>query len=170
MATLPENMLATAELLAGEKAPLGSATLRRAVSTAYYALFSRLAALCAKQIARAEVASDSFRSVYRAIEHGSALRALGGHRGFGLPLGENFKRLQEARHWADYSIDPHPDSDRAAAGIRFTRAEALRFVALARETVGFIDRLAPDAKQRNRSPASYMDSDHRALGDYGHSG
>ena len=46
MATLPENMLATAELLASAR-PLGSATLRRAVSTAYYALFSRLAALCA---------------------------------------------------------------------------------------------------------------------------
>jgi uncharacterized protein (UPF0332 family) len=147
MATLPENMLATAELLASAR-PLGSTTLRRAVSTAYYALFSRLAALCAKQIARAQPTSDSFRSVYRAIDHGHALNALRSHPEFGSPLGANFKRLQEARHWADYSIDPHPDSDSAAAGSRFTRSEARQFVALARETVEFVDALAPDAKQR----------------------
>ena len=148
MATLPENMLATAELLASVKDSLGSAALRRSVSTAYYALFSRLAAMCAGRIARAEPASDSFRSVYRAIDHGHALNALRGHAEFGSLLGANFKRLQEARHWADYSIESHPDSERAAAGSRFTRSEAQQFVALARETIGYVDALGPDAKQR----------------------
>ncbi len=148
MATLPDNMLATAELLASVRSPLGSAALRRSVSTAYYAVFSRLAALCAGRIARAEPASDSFRLVYRAIDHGHARNMLLGHAEFGSPLGDNFKRLQERRFWADYSVDPHPDSERAAAGSRFTRLEAQQFVALARDAIGFVDALAPDAKQR----------------------
>ncbi len=148
MATLPNDMLTTAELLASVKPPLGSAALRRSVSTAYYALFSRLAALCAGRIARAKASSDSFKSVYRAIDHGPARNALLGHAEFGSPLGDSFKRLQEARHWADYSIDPHPDAEIAAAGRRFKRSEAQRFVALAREAIGFVDALAPDAKQR----------------------
>ncbi|MBV8105927.1 MAG: hypothetical protein JO223_15135 [Hyphomicrobiales bacterium] len=148
MATLPDNMLATAELLSGVTSPLGSAALRRSVSTAYYALFSRLAALCAGRVARAEPSSDGFRLVYRAIDHGHARNALLGHAEFGSPLGDNFRLLQEARHWADYSIDPHPESAKAAAGTRFTRWEAKQFVALAREAIGFVDALAPDAKQR----------------------
>jgi hypothetical protein len=148
VATLPDNMLATAELLASVRAPLGSAALRRSVSTAYYALFSRLAALCAGRIARAEPTSNSFRLIYRAVDHGHARIVLLGHAEFGSPLGDNFKRLQEARHWADYSFDPHPDSERAAAGSRFTRSEAQQFVAVARDAIRFVDALAPDAKQR----------------------
>ncbi len=148
MATLPENLLATADLLASAKSPLGAAALRRSVSTAYNALFSRLSALCAVRIARAKPASDSFRSVYRAIDHGQARNALLGHAEFGSPLGDSFGRLQEARHWADYSVDPHPDSEIAVAGKRSTRSEAEQYVALARETIGLVDALAPDAKQR----------------------
>jgi uncharacterized protein (UPF0332 family) len=148
VATLPENMLATAELLVSARLPLGSAALRRAVSTAYYALFSRLAALCAGRIARAEPASDSFRSVYRAIDHGHARNALLGHAEFGSLLGVNFKRLQEVRYWADYGVDLHSDSERAAARSRFTRSEAQQFLALARDAIRFVDTLAPDAKQR----------------------
>jgi uncharacterized protein (UPF0332 family) len=148
MATLPNNLLATADLLAQVESPLGSAALRRSVSTAYYALFSRLAALCAGRIARADPKSDSFRSVYRAIDHGHTSKALLGHAEFGSPLGDNFKRLQEARHWADYSLDTHPDSAKSAVGVRFTRSEAQQSVASAREAVEFIDGLSSDAKQR----------------------
>lgn len=148
MATLPENLLATAGLLASAKPALGSAALRRAVSTAYYALFSRLAALCAKQVARARTSSDRFRSVYRAIDHGQARNALLNNSEFGLPLGDNFKRLQEVRHWADYSIDSHPDADSAAVGRRFSRAEAQQIVAVARDSIDFIDALPTDARQR----------------------
>ena len=148
MATLPHEMLATAELLAKAGAPLGSAGLRRSVSTAYYALFSRLAALCARQVARSARASESFKSVYRSLDHGHALRVLDGHAEFGARLGDSFKRLQEARHWADYRSDPHPAFSKAADSIAFTQTEALEFVALARDSIGFIDALAPDAKQR----------------------
>lgn len=110
-------------------------------------MFSRLAALCAERIARAKPASESFRSVYRAVDHGHTLNALRGHPEFGLPLGDNFKRLQEARNWADYRVDPHPESDKGASG-RFTREEAQQLVALARDSIEFVDALAPDARQR----------------------
>lgn len=148
MATLPENLLATADLLASAPPPLGSAALRRSVSTAYYALFSRLAALCADRISRAPPTSDVFRSVFRAIDHGPSRTVLLGHPEFGAPLGENFRRLQEARHWADYSVEPHPESAKISTGRRLTRSEARQFVALARETILFIDALPADAKQR----------------------
>jgi len=148
MARHAENMLATAELLASAKASLGSAALRRSVSTAYYALFSSLATLCAERIARAKATTESFRSAYRIIDHGPTRNALYGHSEFGSPLGENFRRLQEARHWADYSADPHPETLRAATGIRFTRLEAQQFIDLAREAIRFVDVMPPDAKQR----------------------
>jgi hypothetical protein len=149
MAKLPDNMLATAELLADVKSPLGGAALRRCVSTAYYAIFSCLAALCAGRMARSAPTSETFRLVYRALDHGHARSTLQGHPEFGSPLGDNFRRLQEARHWADYSVDSHPQADFAAKGARFTRSEAQRFIALAREAIWFVDGLPPDAKQRS---------------------
>lgn len=148
MARFTDNMLATADWLAQASSPLGSAALRRSVSTSYYTLFSRLAVLCAERIARAAPTSDSFRSVYRAIDHGHARSVLLGHKEFSLPLGENFRRLQEARYWADYSIESHPESAKANAGRRFTRLEARQFVSLAADSLRFIDALPPDAKQR----------------------
>jgi hypothetical protein len=148
LATLPHEMLATAELLANVGSPLRSAGLTRSVSTAYYALFTRLAALCARQIARAARTSESFKTVYRSVDHGPALKALDSHAEFGPRLGDSFKRLQEARHWADYRSDPHPAPKKAAEGILFTRAEALEFVAIAREAIQWVDALTPDAKQR----------------------
>lgn len=148
MATFSYNMLATAELLAQSSSPLGSAALRRSVSTAYYAVFSRLAVLCAERIARAAPTSISFRSVYRALDHGYARGVLDGNDEFRLPLGENFKRLQEARHWADYRLESHPDPTEAKSGRRFTRAEAQQFVSLAGEFIRYIDLLPAGAKQR----------------------
>ncbi len=147
MATLPENMIATAELLANFSSPLGSAALRRSVSTAYYALFSRLAGLCACLIARSARTTDSFKAVYRSLDHGQARNALYRHAEFGV-LGDAFKRLQEARHWADNSVDSHPEAAKAADGARFTRSEAREFVELARQTMATVDALSKDAKQR----------------------
>ena len=148
MATLPQNLLATAELLAKEESALGSAPLRRAVSTAYYALFSRLTALCATRLARTAPTADSFKSVYRSVDHSHARSVLSGHPEFGTTLGEAFKSLQEARHWADYSIDGHPDAANSREGRKLARSEALRFVDLAREAVATVDVLSSDAKQR----------------------
>jgi hypothetical protein len=148
MATLPENLIATAEALLDFKPPPGSAGLRRAVSTAYYALFSRLSALSAGRLARSEPTSDSFKAIYRAIEHGHARKILTAHEEFSEPVGEVFERLQEVRYWADYSLDTHPESDRAARRERFSRAEAAQYVELARQTIVTINGLSNDSKQR----------------------
>jgi hypothetical protein len=148
MATLPENLIATAEVLVNFRTLPGSAGLRRAVSTAYYALFSRLAALCAGRLARSAPTSDSFKAIYRAIDHGHGRKVLAAHAEFGEPIGEAFGRLQEVRHWADYSLDTHPQSDKAARRERFSRAEASEYVELARQTIVTIDALGSDSKQR----------------------
>jgi len=148
MATLPENLIAAAEALLNFKPPPGSAGLRRAVSTAYYALFSRLSALCASRLARSEPMSDSFKAIYRAIEHGHARKILAAHAEFAEPVGDAFERLQEVRYWADYSLDTHPESDRAARRERFSRAEAAQYVELARQTIVTINALNSDSKQR----------------------
>jgi hypothetical protein len=141
MATLPENLIATAEALVGFEPQPGSAGLRRAVSTAYYALFSRLAVLCAGT-------SDSFKANYRAIEHAQARKILAAHAEFSEPIGDAFERLQEVRHWADYSLDTHPESDKADRRRRFSRAEAAEFVELSRQTIATINALSNASKQR----------------------
>ena len=127
MATLPENLIATAEALVGFRTLPGSAGSGARVSTAYYALFSRLAALCAGRLARSAPTSDSFKAIYRAIEHGHARKVLAAHAEFSAPIGEAFERLQEGRHWADYSLDTHPEPDKAARRERFSRAEAAEY-------------------------------------------
>jgi hypothetical protein len=148
MATLPENLIATAEALVDFRTLPGSAGLRRAVSTAYYALFSRLAALCAGRLARSAPTSDSFKAIYRAIEHGHARKVLAAHAEFSAPIGEAFERLQEGRHWADYSLDTHPEPDKAARRERFSRAEAAEYVDLARRAIAAVNALSSDSKQR----------------------
>lgn len=70
--TMIERLLALAEDLTMDGAH--SLTLkRRAVSTAYYAVFHALARLCADELLRGETdnQSDEFIKVYRALDHGS---------------------------------------------------------------------------------------------------
>lgn len=86
----------------------GSRTLkRRAVSTAYYAVFHAIASLCANEILpRANKNSAEFERVYRALEHGSLKSELQK-----APLKDNERlrkigalvlRLQSERHRSDY--------------------------------------------------------------------
>ena len=70
--TMIERLLVLAEKLAEEGAR--SLTLkRRAISTAYYAVFHSLAELCATEILgdRSDVDEQSFVRVYRALDHGT---------------------------------------------------------------------------------------------------
>jgi hypothetical protein len=148
MATLPENLIATAEALVDIEPSIGSASLRRAVSTAYYALFSRLSALCASRVARSGPATDSFKAIYRTLEHGQTRKVLTASPEFAKPIAEVFGRLQDLRQWADYSNEPHPDLEKAALGEKFSRTEALQLVELAGQTIATINALSNDSKQR----------------------
>lgn len=118
------------------------ASLRRAVSTAYYAVFHLLASGAASQASPAAPAGLSER-VQRALEHGAMKEAAKRFEAGTLPdhvrslltnplpaplvsVARSFVRLQEMRHMADYDV-----------ASRFERARAKNAVALATQL--FVD-------------------------------
>jgi hypothetical protein len=148
MANLYENSLKVAELLLGGAQP-GSAARRRAVSTAYYALFQRLSSLCAICLSRAGANSEEYRRAYRALDHRQARDALSRSETlFKRNLADTFAELQDVRHWADYSVSTHPDEAVAQAGKRFALNDARDYVIKARQAVEFVDSLDPPSRQR----------------------
>ena len=108
----PRDLLETARRLAqpGESQPT-QADLRRAVSTAYYALFHCLAAAAADLLTGSSSHSPEWRQVYRALEHGKAKRACrqqGAMQAFPMEIhrfGKTFVELQDARHEAYYALE-----------------------------------------------------------------
>lgn len=124
----PHDLLRAAYQLALEPS-IGrprQANLRRAISTAYYALFHALANCCADMLAgstRARRSQRAWRQTYRALEHGHAKNQCANQsvmsrfpleiRGFG----EAFIEMQALRHTADYD----PDG-------QFARAEVLGYI------------------------------------------
>lgn len=80
---------------------------RRAVSTAYYAVFHAIAEMCAREmLGGARTNSYEFERVYRALEHGSLKSVFNGP-----PLNANMQlkqlgiliaQLQSERHRSDY--------------------------------------------------------------------
>lgn len=86
------------------------ADLRRAVSTAYYALFHCLAGAAADLLTGSN-RSQEWHQVYRALEHGKAKRACRQYAATpALPRGirgfaKAFVDLQDARHEADYALE-----------------------------------------------------------------
>ena len=105
----PRDLIQTARRLAQPSAAQPTqADLRRAVSTAYYALFHCLAATAADLLTGSS-RSPEWHQVYRALEHGKAKRACrqqGALRAFPMEIrdfAEIFADLQGARHEADYA-------------------------------------------------------------------
>ena len=115
------------------------ATINRAISTAYYALFHALAAEC---VARTVGAPRSPRyweivtPIHRSLDHGSARRVFERLvRDRATPellkrIGDAFLDLQLARHSADYD----PSS-------RYSRREAIDFVTRARQAMDALQSL-----------------------------
>ena len=109
------------------------ANLRRAVSSAYYALFHCLARSGTDLLvggAGAERSKPAWRQVYRALDHGTAKAACGDGRllsRFPKPIedfGNVFLTLQKKRHSADY--DPF---------VRLTRSDVLQDIATAEQAI-----------------------------------
>jgi len=148
MAQLHDQMLETARFLLNAKSPHGAAGLRRAASTAYYSLFLRLSALCARAISRSRPKSPSYLTAFRILDHGSTREALSKEGEFKSSIGEPFSRLQEARYWSDYNLASHPVISEANAGKRFSRGEALELVDVAADAIRAIDSLGASARQR----------------------
>jgi hypothetical protein len=151
MWSLVRHQLENARLLAAhDKRRPRPASLRRAVSTAYCAVFQALCAMCADTLVGSSKPWEAFTPVFRALEHSRAAHTLlqpslattSQLQRFGLA----FKELQEAREWADYNPEPRPSFEEGKKSSPFTREEALTLIELAAEAVEILDRLDEDAR------------------------
>lgn len=143
------GLIATARRLArANPGRPNQADLKRAVSTAYYAMFHGLAGQCAVLLIGAGRARSSraWTQVYRALEHGFSKNACVQVQGLDFPpeivnFADVFVRMQEERHRADYDPDARfrlaetetliTSSSRAIAElINARRQDRLAFVAL----------------------------------------
>jgi len=132
--SLSSDLLSQARtLVTKESTRPKQASLRRAVSTAYYALFHLLTEDAAKTMFGGRDAVDLRFVVRRAFEHGTMKKAAKGFRAGNLAepwkhlldapsselkrVANAFFELQEARHQADYDV-----------GHSLTRAEAVALV------------------------------------------
>ncbi len=129
---MTNDFLAVAGLLAAASpGKPRQAELRRAVSTAYYALFHALANDAADLLVGTgkSRATRAWQQTYRALDHGFAKTACSQARalGFQEPIvtcARNFIDLQQRRHSADY--DPQH---------RLSRSDALAAIALAETAI-----------------------------------
>lgn len=138
--TFVSRLLNAADKLVEEGAR-SSAFKRRAVSTAYYAVFHALAKLCADSLMPSvDPGSDEYARIYRALDHGPLKSAFAKgplkDRDSLRKIGDLVIRLQSERHLADY-CPPHER--------RLSRREAQKLVDLARQAVDAINSLGlPD--------------------------
>ena len=146
-----QHQIDAARLLATtDKGRPRSASLRRAVSTAYYAVFQALCTACADRLVGRRQPWDVYTPVFRALDHYATTQALRQPSFATTPelhrLGSLLKDLQSVREWADYNPEPRPDYRPGTNDSSFTRQEALRLVDLAAEAVAIVDRLDEDAR------------------------
>ena len=112
------------------------ADLRRAVSTAYYALFHSLARAGADLLTGAN-RGPAWHRVYRALEHGKAREACrqrAAMRAFPMEIrafAEAFRALQEDRHRADYALES-----------QFSKRDVLAIIRNAETAIGKFEEVA----------------------------
>ena len=102
--------------LTPRRAGEAEANLRRAVSTAYYAMFHCLAGVAANLFIGGK-RSPAWHRVHRALEHRKIREACQNKKameGFGFPseihyFAKKFVELQERRQRADYALDDNPE-------------------------------------------------------------
>lgn len=126
-----------------DSSPKSAAFRRRAVSTAYYAVFHKMAKLCAEALLPDASRNDlSYQRVYRALDHGPLTNALAQSplkdHAVMKTLGPLILRLKEERHRADYSS---PDK----ALFPLDEAEAL--LNDAEIVIHLLDQLQPSDRQ-----------------------
>lgn len=146
MWSLVTHQIENARALAGLDARRPrQASLRRAVSTAYYALFQALCETCAAELVGWDKPWESFTPIFRAVEHGRAAQALLQRNLPARPdlqrLGFAFHELQSAREWADYNPEPRPNFEATKNVSPFTRNEALTLIELAEDAIRILDQL-----------------------------
>ena len=124
-------------------------SLRRALSTAYYAMFHALARNGADMLVGAKPkvrTSDSWKNVYRSLEHTRAKKVFGNSSVMGhfppaiQKFGEVFAKMLQKRHEADYNpharftktavISDIDDAERVVADLKNASREDLRTLAV----------------------------------------
>jgi hypothetical protein len=115
-----DDLLRTADALARlESRRPRQTSLRRAVSSAYYAVFHALARSCADELIGVTRANSvPWTRTYRALQHGEAKNAFKDRAVLELEPGiaifaSAFITLQEQRHIADYDPRPFPHGRKA---------------------------------------------------------
>ncbi len=126
------------------------ASLRRAASTAYSALFQALCETCADSLVGWRKPWETFTPIFRALEHGRVAQKLLQRSVAATPelrrLGSIFNELQAAREWADYNPEPRPNFDVAGNSKPFTRGEAFELVEMADEAIRILYQLDDETR------------------------
>jgi hypothetical protein len=137
--------LEVADALAGQtgRRNLQKAAMRRAVSSAYYAVFHGLCFICARNLGVWTRDAALMEPIYRLLDHGHVRKRLTGRDVAELEpavveIGAAFAELQALRHVADYS----PPS------LEVHRAETRNTVARARKAVADLESLNDDQRRR----------------------
>ena len=118
------------------------ARLRRAVSTAYYAMFHCLAAAAADLFIGRQ-RTPAWHRVYRALDHGRARSAcLQGQTMPNYPeeiryFAKTFVALQKARQHADYALDAEA----------YQKSEVLRYIASAERAIRQLERVGVQSRR-----------------------
>ncbi len=146
---MTEDLLEIAKMLV--KADSGKpkqANLKRAISTAYYALFHALARDAADILLGIgqNRADKAWRHVYRSLEHGNAKNACLGIRKYNFPssiikCADSFVSLQKSRHSADY--DPY---------YTVTRTDVISFIEQSKDAIESLKR----ASRKDRSALAVL--------------
>ena len=142
----PHELIASAyKLVASVGAVPSEADLRRAISTAYYAVFHALAASNAELVAgqpQTPMSSYAWERVYRRLDHGRAQNNLRAIMDQLSPNGENFARtfieLQGLRQEADYDPNFSITSTRTLNLIELAETAISAFAQLSEEERRFI--------------------------------
>ena len=138
----PAELIAIArELARREPGRPKAESLRRAVSSAYYALFHALALLSADSLVGWRQPSAVFTPIYRSLDHARTRSALEARRkGSRDPLVDRiavaFASLQDARYHADYDPESFP----------FSRSSTLELIDSAERAVLAIGSMSADQK------------------------
>ncbi len=154
----PDDLLSVAdELISAKSRKPRQSNLRRAVSTAYYAMFHCLAKCCADSLVgsrSADRSKSAWRQAYRALEHGFAKNSCKNQdvvKKFPKDIEDfanTFVSLQEKRHFADY--DPFA---------RFTKLEVKSDISSARDA---IERFKSSPIKDRRAFSTFVSLKHRA--------
>jgi uncharacterized protein (UPF0332 family) len=145
----PLDLIASADILLKScKGKPSQVSLRRATSSAYYAMFHCLARNCADSLVGGTNSGRSkhaWRQTYRALEHGFAKSACKDGLTSRFPkaiedFANNFVIMQEKRHLADY--DP---------SIRLTKSEVAADIRAATEAISGFQKEAMPKRGYERS-------------------